>query len=465
MATAVAYKDKNGRIVSYQIQVFRGRDSTGKKLKPYTESWKVPETYKSEKAIKKALEKAMGEFETKCKEGRVSADTSTLSEYCRRYIDLKSGNKKKSVVFYNSLLPRIDAEIGFLRLDKLKAKHLDNFYLKLQKEGVRKDTKAVAKDSLVIERNKHKFTNKALSDITGLTPTTVGIAMKKRHVNLLTAEKLSAALNKNISDLFDIIPLGDKEGLCAKTVGHYHTFIHSVLEMACKKGDIAINVASKATPPSVEKKEAEFLEIDDIIRIRACLEKYPMKYRIMICLLADTGVRRGELFGIRWSTINFVEGEILIDRNIQRVKGIGLYADTPKGKKPRCVSISEEMVRLLKEYYEYQKKEMAYIEDPDYNKEGYLFIQENGTVMDPNSLNHWIIDFQKAEGLPHIYPHKFRHSQASILLYSGIDLVTIAGRLGHAQPSTTGNLYGHVLRHADRRASDAVSSALYGKKE
>lgn len=305
MATAVPYKDKNGNIISYQIQVFRGRDSTGKKLKPYTESWKVPETYKSDKAIKKALEKEMGAFEAKCKEGRISIDTSTLSEYCRRYIELKSGNKKKSVAFYNSLLPRIDTEIGFIRMDKLKAKHLDDFYLKLQQEGIRKDTKAVAKDSLIIERNKRKLTNKALSDMTGLTPTTVGIAMKKRHVNLATADKLSKALEKDVSDLFEIIPLGDKEGLSAKTIGHYHTFIHSVLEMACQKGDLAINVASRATPPAIVKKEAEYLEIDDIIRIRECLEKYPMKYRVMVCLLVDTGVRRGELFGIRWPVIDF----------------------------------------------------------------------------------------------------------------------------------------------------------------
>ena len=463
MATAIQYKDKDGNIISYQIQVFRGRDSSGKKLKPYTESWKVPETYKSEKSIKKALEKEMGAFEAKCKEGKVSIDTSTLSEYCRRSIELKSGNKKKSIAFYNSLLPRIDAEIGFIRLDKLKAKHLDDFYVKLQHEGSRKDTKAVAKDSLIAERNKRKLTNKALSDLTGLTPTTVGIAMKKRHVNLSTAEKLAAFFEAKVSDLFDIIALGENEGLSAKTVNHYHTFIHSVLEMACKKGDMAINVASKATPPSVKKKEAEFLEIEDIIRIRKCLEKYPMKYRVMICLLVDTGIRRGELFGIRWSVIDFKENQILIDRNIQRVKEVGLYADTPKGTKSRVVSISDEMAELLKEYLEYQKKELAYIDNPAYNKKGYLFIQENGNVMDPNSLNHWIIDFQKSEGLPHIYPHKFRHSQASILLYSGIDLVTVAGRLGHAQSSTTSNIYGHILRHADRRASDAVANALYGK--
>lgn len=463
MATAIPYKDKNGRIVSYQIQVFRGRDSTGKKLKPYTESWKVPVTYKSEKAIQKALEKAMGEFETKCKEGRVSIDTSTLSEYCRYYIKLKSGNKKKSIAFYNSLLPRIDEEIGNIRIDKLKAKDLDEFYQKLQQEGARKDTKAVSKDNLIAERNRLKFTNKMLSDLTGLTPTTVGIAMKKRHVNLLTAEKLSAALGKNVTYFFDIIHLGDKDGLAAKTISHYHTFIHAVLEMAQKKGDLAINIASRATPPTIEKKEAEFLEVDEIIKVRTALENYPMKYRVMICLLADTGIRRGELFGIKWDSINFAENEILIDRNIQRVKGVGLYSDTPKGRKSRVVSISEEMTALLKEYQQYQKKELAYIEEPGYNSEGYLFIQANGNVMDPNSLNHWIINFRKKENLPRIYPHKFRHSQASILLYAGIDIVTIAGRLGHAQSSTTGNIYGHILQHADRRASDAISKALYNK--
>ena len=88
----------------------------------------------------------------------------------------------------------------------------------------------------------------------------------------------------------------------------------------------------------------------------------------MVCLLVDTGVRRGELFGIRWPVIDFGKKEILIDRNIQRLKGIGLYADTPKGKKSRVVSISDEMTDLLKEYQEYQKKELFYVEDPNYNK-------------------------------------------------------------------------------------------------
>lgn len=463
MATSVPYKDKDGNIVSYQIQVFRGRDSSGKKLKPYTESWKVPKTYKSEKAIKKALEKEMGSFEARCMEGRISMENSTLSEYCRRYIELKSGNKKKSVAFYESLMPRIDAEIGSIRLDKLKAKHLDDFYIKLQKPESRKDIKAIANDNLLAERNRHKLTNKALADAAGICPNTVTLALKKHKLNIDTAMKLSAALGKEMQELFDIFSPGGENGLSAKTIRHYHTFLHSVLEMARTKEQLSFNAASVATAPIVAHKEAEFFEIEEIIQIRQALEKYPMKYRVMICLLADTGIRRGELFGIRWSAISFERNEILINRNIQRIKNLGLFADTPKGRRSRTIHISDEMAALLLEYKTYQEKELEYIEIPDYNKEGYLFIQENGTVMDPNSLNIWTKKFERAERLPRVYPHKFRHSQASILLYSGIDIVTVAARLGHNQTSTTTDIYGHVLQKADRQASDMIAQALYGK--
>lgn len=464
MATTIPYKDKDGNIVSYQIQVFRGRDSSGKKLKPYTTSWKVPETYKSEKAIQKALEKAVGEFETECKKGNISVNKSTLSEYCRHYIELKGSNKKKSVAFYNSLLPRIDTEIGYIKLSQLTASHLDTFYLKMQNGDMRLDKKAVAKDSLVIARNKRGLTMKAISDMANLSPATVSLAMKKHNINLETAEKIAVVLEKKVTDLFDIVTLGDSKGLSTKTINHYHTFLHSVLQVAYKKGAVTKNVAERATPPSVNKKEAEFFEIEEIIQIREALEKYPLKYRVMICLLADTGIRRGELFGIRKSVINFEHQEILIDRNIQWVKEDGLFADSPKGKESRLISISSEMALLLKHYIKEQNKAKLMMGIPDFNPEGYLFIQDNGSVMNPSSLNLWMKKFETAEKLPHIYPHKFRHSQASILFSSGIDVVTVSGRLGHAQSSTTSNIYGHVMKKADKNASDAIANALYRNK-
>lgn len=461
MATTIPYKDKDGNIISYQIQVFRGRDSSGKKLKPYTTSWKVPETYKSEKAIQKALDKAVGEFETECRKGNVSVDQRTLSEYCRYYIKLKSTNKKKSVAFYNGLLPRIDERIGHIKLTKLTAVDLDEFYMSLQEDGARKDTKAIANDNLANEISKNKRTIKAFSASVGLSVATVSNAIKKQHINIASAEKIASALDKKLNCLFDTIILGGSKGLSAKSIHHYHTFLHSVLQTAYKKNVITINIADQATAPTVPAKEAEFFEIEEIIQIRAALDKYPMKYRVMICLLVDTGIRRGELFGVRWSTVDLNKQQILIDKNVQWVKGEGLFADTPKGKKSRVVSISDEMAALLKEYKIEQNKYKLMRGIPDYNKEGYLFIQDNGNVMYPSTLNHWVKRFELAEDLPHIYPHKFRHSQASILFASGIDSITVSGRLGHAQNSTTTNIYGHVMNKADKRASDAIASALY----
>ena len=74
MANITPIKDKDGNITSYRFRVYRGKDAEGKQLKPFTKNWKVPDTYKSEKAILKALEKVAGEFEANCKRGDVSVD-------------------------------------------------------------------------------------------------------------------------------------------------------------------------------------------------------------------------------------------------------------------------------------------------------------------------------------------------------------------------------------------------------
>ena len=98
-----------------------------------------------------------------------------------------------------------------------------------------------------------------------------------------------------------------------------------------------------------------------------------------------------------------------------------------------------------------------------YNSEGYLFIKETGEVMNPKVLNAWMRKFSKKLGM-HIHPHKFRHSQASILYASGVDVVTISKRLGHKQVSTTQNIYAHIMEKSDKEASDKISALLFQKQ-
>lgn len=466
MASCSPYKNKEGQIISYQIQVSRGRDANGKRLSPYTKTWKVPKTYKSEKAIKKALEKVSGEFEEACKRHEVTTDKRSFMKYAQYYIKLATrDNKQRSIDFYNTLLPRIENSIGGIQLTKLTAKDLNEFYYQLQKEDIRKDKKAVATDYLLHVKGEKRITHRKLALLSGLAENTICIACKQRKVSIQTANKISDALGIPIDRAFQIVHSGSKNGLSPKTINHYHTFIHAVLKLAKKEEIVTVNVADNASPPKLKRAKAKFLEVDELIQIREALDNEPIKYKIMISILTDTGMRRGELFGLCWDAIDFENCLIDIRKNVQRSKSKGLYVDTPKNGEDRTISVDPEIIKLLRKYHAEESEFKLAIGNPYYNPEGYLFHQEDGDhPMDPSSLNHWMKEFEIRHDLPHIYPHKFRHSQASILFAEHIDVVTISNRLGHKQVSTTQNIYGHLLKRSDKKASDAVGNVLYRSK-
>ena len=85
--------------------------------------------------------------------------------------------------------------------------------------------------------------------------------------------------------------------------------------------------------------------------------------------------------------------------------------------------------------------------------------------MHPDSPTDWLANFAKRHDLPPIHPHKFRHTQASLLISEGVDILTVSKRLGHAKVSTTLDIYSHVLAKSDRQASDALDALIFRKKE
>lgn len=83
--------------------------------------------------------------------------------------------------------------------------------------------------------------------------------------------------------------------------------------------------------------------------------------------------------------------------------------------------------------------------------------------MRPDSVTDWMKKFSKRHGLPHINPHAFRHTMASMLYFNGVDSVPISKRLGHAQVSTTANIYAHVMEAADQRNADILADVFLKK--
>ena len=253
------------------------------------------------------------------------------------------------------------------------------------------------------------------------------------------------------------------EGLSAKTILEHHRLISTVLDQAAKEGVVPFSVASKATLPKVSKKEVNYFQPEQVAAIRDALETESPKWRMLTHLLLITGARRGEVLGLKWNTVDFAGNRVHICNNILYSPDIGIYEDTPKtATSDRWVSLPTETMQLLRQYRAWQNAERPRLGEY-YHDQGFLFAQEDGKPMHPDSITSWLAKFSKRHGLPHINPHAFRHTMASLLYFNGVDSVSISKRLGHAQVSTTCDIYSHVIAEADQRNADILGDIFLKK--
>lgn len=251
--------------------------------------------------------------------------------------------------------------------------------------------------------------------------------------------------------------------LSGKTVLEYHRLIHAVLKEAVMEGQLPINPADRVIPPKAEKVDVRYFQPEEIEAIRDALEDEPVKWKALVHVMLITGARRGEVLGLRWSDIDFEKNTISIQRNIQYTPRKGVYVDTPKTKRGyRVISVPSGTMKLLRQLKAWQGGEKIRV-GLCYEDEDYLFTKDNGNPMHPDSPNRWLERFSKRHNLPHINPHAFRHSMASILYFNGADSVSISRRLGHAQVSTTANIYAHVIEKADKENAEILSEAFLGE--
>lgn len=248
--------------------------------------------------------------------------------------------------------------------------------------------------------------------------------------------------------------------LSPKTVLEHHRLISSVLEQAVKEGLVPSNIAHRADPPKVTKKDVNYFQPDQVKDIISAAENEPINKRMFIHLLLVTGARRGELLGLKWEYVDFKNNRIYICNNILYSPARGVYESTPKtANSKRYISLPDETMELLKEYKDWQDERIEYFMGY-YQDKGYVFAQDNGNPMHPDSITNYLTKFSKKYNLPHINAHAFRHTMASLLYYNGADSVSISGRLGHAQVSTTANIYAHIIDKADRKNAELLSGIL-----
>jgi len=166
---------------------------------------------------------------------------------------------------------------------------------------------------------------------------------------------------------------------------------------------------------------------------------------------------------LKWDRVDFDGCKIHICNNILYSADRGIYEDTPKtATSDRFITLPLEAMELLRKYRAWQSGERLRLGEY-YQDQGFVFAQDNGKSMHPDSVTDWLNKFSKRHNLLHINPHAFRHTMASMLYFNGVDSVSISKRLGHAQVSTTANIYAHVMEEADQKNADILADVFLKK--
>ena len=293
---------------------------------------------------------------------------------------------------------------------------------------------------------------------------TVTTAAQGKKISLERAQMISNALGYQINELFSIEK--SNAPISNNTILGYHRLISSILSQADREMLVLFNAAHKATPPKLERKEAETFQPEEVQKIRDCLEYEPIKWKTITHLLLITGCRRGEIMGLKWADVEWDRNRLKISRSLLYSPTRGVYEDTTKTGNIRRISLPCETMQLLKLYRAWYS-ELQLKNGDRWQNSGYLFVQDNGAPMNPHSLSAWLHEFSQRHNLPSIHPHKFRHTMASLLYFGGLDSITISKRLGHAKVSTTTDIYSHIIQQADEQAADKIAETIFraGKKE
>ena len=258
---------------------------------------------------------------------------------------------------------------------------------------------------------------------------------------------------------------GREGGIAASTVKRYATVLRSIVGTAYKLEYIEEDVgrSRRIEFPKEETKEVEVFTLEEVGDILKALESEPWHIRAMIEVALFTGCRRGEIVGLKWADIDFENQRISVKRSIYKLSDGKAREKEPKSKTSiRTISIPERLCKTLTEYRLQQNRHIAYLGDSWKNLD-YVFTEEDGYVMNPQTPTKQFDHFLKRHGIRHLKFHGLRHTSATMLLANGCDIKTVSARLGHADITTT-NIYVHALESTDRMAAQTFDK-IFNKQQ
>lgn len=256
--------------------------------------------------------------------------------------------------------------------------------------------------------------------------------------------------------------LDGRGNLSEKSVEGLHNTLCGILSAAVDEGYLTHNPAWRCYKPKGKKKERLVADEETVKKLITAFEGQSMKYETYFKLVLATGLRRGEACGLKWSDINWRKRTIHVQRGVVKLSHQESITKDPKTSSgDRMVYLSKEMCQLLKAWRKECEWDRQQTANETVDEDDYLFRQPNGKPMCPSTFTYRFKLILKANNLPlDLNVHSLRHTNASLLIAQGVDVRTVASLLGHAQASTTLDIYAHAFDKNKRKAQEKLGKAI-----
>jgi len=245
----------------------------------------------------------------------------------------------------------------------------------------------------------------------------------------------------------------EKAGMSPSTTKHLHETLRAALRQAVEDGDLAENPLEGLKAPNVPPRPMTIWTAEQAARFLEMTRDHRLYAAFLLAL--TTGMRRGEILGLRWQDVNLDAMTLAVEQSFVPTS-VGLSVEAPKteaGK--RLVDLGELTVEALRKRFIDQVHERQDLKD-GFKETGLVFTQVDGQRITPRRYDRQFDLQVKKAGLPRIRRHDTRHTFITLALGNGGNLNSVAQRVGHADPATTLKIYGHVLPTMQRQVADNI---------
>lgn len=385
----------------------------------------------------------------------VEPSQQTLAEFLTEWLATIEPTIKPSTFdsYARNVRNHVNAHIGSVRLTKVDAGVLNGLYAKLLTSGRRPSPRLGAGyPPAVLER--------ALAlRAEGVTLAETAARLRAElpeaaHITKDTlASLLRRAANKDSPRM--------QPGLDRRTVNYTHTILHRALKDAVRWGRLSRNPADAADPPQSRQK-ADGVHAWDAESVHAFLDasraeddrQFPLW-----ALMATTGMRRGEVLGLRWSDVDLERGRARVMQTVVQIGSIVSISEPKTASGRRPMSLDPGTVAILRAHRHRMRQERLLV-GPDFNDLGFVFHQPDGSWLRPGVVSQAFLRRVGRYGLPRLTLHGLRHTWATLALERGIHPRVVQERLGHSTIAITLGIYSHVSPTLHDEAAQLIADVI-----